>query len=142
MFAGSGAIGLEALSRGAAVVHAVEKADSAMRTIRTNADLVEKSGALGSFHAYDMSVQKFLEGHAPQNYDIVYIDPPYDFSDIELDKCLRLLVAGEFLKPSALVAVERGNRSADVMWPVGLEPLRQRKYGQAVISYAKLDAIK
>jgi 16S rRNA (guanine966-N2)-methyltransferase len=138
LFAGSGAIGLEALSRGASLVHAVEKDESAMRTIRTNSELVEKSGVLGKFHAYSMSVQKFLEGISPDKYDIVYIDPPYDFSDSELEKCLALLVEGEFLKPAGLVAVERGNRSASVTWPEELEPLRQRKYGQAVISYARL----
>lgn len=138
LFAGSGAIGLEALSRGATIVHAVEKDELAMRTIRTNCELVAKSGALGNFHAYAMPVQKFLEGIAPQRYDIVYIDPPYDFSDTELNKYLRLLCDGEFLKSGAVVAIERGNRSEEVEWPATLEPLRQRKYGQAVINYAKL----
>lgn len=137
LFAGSGAIGLEALSRGATFVHAVEKDESAMRTIRVNEELVAKSGALGNFHAYAMPVHKFLEGLPPQRYDIVYIDPPYDFSDTELHKCLQLLCEGEFLKPGAVVAIERGNRSEDVEWPTILEPMRQRKYGQAVINYAK-----
>ena len=138
LFAGSGAIGLEALSRGATLVHAVEKDEAAMRTVRANSELVEKSGVLGKFHAYAMSVQKFLEGISPDKYDIVYIDPPYDFSDSELEKCLARLVSGEFLKPAGLVAVERSNRSASVVWPVEMEPLRERKYGQAVISYARL----
>lgn len=138
LFAGSGAIGLEALSRGATIVHAVEKDELAMRTIRTNSELVAKSGALGNFHAYAMPVQKFLEGVAPQRYDIVYIDPPYDFSDTELNKYLRLLCDGEFLKSGAVVAIERGNRSEEVEWPATLEPMRQRKYGQAVINYAKM----
>jgi len=140
LFAGSGAIGLEALSRGAALVHAVEKDESAMRTIRANEQLVAKSGALGQFHAYSMSVQKFLEGVAPQKYDIIYLDPPYDYADSELNKCLELLCAGQFLKSGALVAVERGNRSEAVKWPAELEPLRQRKYGQAHIHYAQLRA--
>ncbi|MBC7462823.1 MAG: 16S rRNA (guanine(966)-N(2))-methyltransferase RsmD [Actinobacteria bacterium] len=140
LFAGSGAIGLEALSRGAALVHAVEKDELAMRTIRTNAELVSKSGALGDFHAYAMPVQKFLEGVSPDKYDIIYIDPPYEFADSDLNKCLQLLFAGDFLKPGSVVAVERGNRSEDLNWPTGLEPMRQRKYGQALIHYAKLTA--
>ena len=138
LFAGSGAIGLEALSRGASIVHAVEKDESAMRTIRRNGELVAKSGAQGIFHSYEMSVQKFLEGVATQKYDIVYIDPPYDFSDFELNKYLRLLCEGSFFNAGALVAIERGNRSADVEWPAILEPMRQRKYGHAVINYARL----
>ena len=55
LFAGSGAIGLEALSRGAQAVHAVEKDESAARTISTNSELVTKSGTTGIFHAYSIS---------------------------------------------------------------------------------------
>ena len=138
LFAGSGAIGLEALSRGAQIVHAVEKDESAIHTIKTNSDLVSKSGTTGTFHAYSMSALKFLEGVAPSQYDIVYVDPPYDFSDVELYKCLVRLREAEFLKSGAVVAIERANRGAEIKWPGGYEPLRQRKYGQAVIYYGKV----
>lgn len=136
LFAGSGAIGLEALSRGSSVVHAVEKDENAGRTIRTNADLVKKGNTLGDFHLYAMSVQKFLESPALTSYDIIYVDPPYDFPDSDLYKCLVELRAGGFVREGAVVAVERASKSSAVQWPDGFEALRERNYGQAVIYYA------
>ena len=136
LFAGSGAIGLEALSRGASIVHVVEKDESAGRTIRANADLVRKGNALGVFHLYAMSVQKFLEAPTSTSYDIIYVDPPYDFPDSELYKCLYELLSGGFARDGSLTAVERASKSSEVRWPDGFEPLRARNYGQAVIYYA------
>lgn len=138
LFAGSGAIGLEALSRGAGLVHAVEKNDGACKTITKNAELVAKAKTPGEFRLYAMSAQKFLETPAPAQYDIVYIDPPYDFSDVELYKCLVQLRAGEFLKEDAVIAVERASKTGSMKWPSGFEPIRERNYGQAVIYYGKL----
>lgn len=138
LFAGSGAIGLEALSRGAGLVHAVEKNDAACKTITKNAELVAKAKTPGEFHLYAMSAQKFLEIPTPAKYDIAYIDPPYDFSDVELYKCLVQLRAGEFLKEDAVIAVERASKTGSMKWPSGFEPIRERNYGQAVIYYGKL----
>ena len=138
LFAGSGAIGLEALSRGAGLVHAVEKNDGAGKTITKNAELVQRAKTLGEFHLYSMSAQKFLEIPAPSKYDFVYLDPPYDFSDVELYKALVQLRSGDFLKEDAVIAVERASKSGAMKWPSGYEPLRERNYGQAVIYYGKL----
>lgn len=138
LFAGSGAIALEALSRGASVVHAVEKDESACRTITKNSELVMKSKPPGDFHLYSMSAQRFLAIPALAKYDIVYVDPPYDFSDVELYKCLVQLRAGGFLKDGAVIAVERASKSGPLRWPTGYQPLRERNYGQAVIYYGNL----
>lgn len=138
LFAGSGAIGLEALSRGASIVHAVEKDESAGRTIKINSDLVAKGNTPGDFHLYVMSVQKFLELPAPTSYHIIYVDPPYDFPDVELYKCLVELRAGDFVRDDAVIAVERASKSALMKWPSGYEALRERNYGQAVICYGTL----
>lgn len=138
LFAGSGAIGLEALSRGAGLVHAVEKNEAACKTITKNAEIVAKSKVPGEFHLYSMPVQKFLEMSSPAKYDIVYIDPPYEFSDVELFKCLVQLRSGGFVKDDAVIAVERASKAGSMKWPTGYEPLRARNYGQAVIYYGKL----
>lgn len=135
LFAGSGAIGLEALSRGASIVHAVEKDENAIRTIKTNSDLVEKSKPPGDFHLYAMSVQKFLEIPAPTSYHIIYLDPPYDFSDVDLYRCLTELRVGGFVHDDGVIAVERASKSASLKWPSGYVALRERDYGQAVIYY-------
>jgi 16S rRNA (guanine966-N2)-methyltransferase len=135
LFAGSGAIGLEALSRGASLVHAVEKEESAMRTINKNAEIVQASKTTGEFHLYSMSAQKFVESSAPASYHIIYIDPPYDFPDGELNVLLEKLIAGDFVRPDALIVVERASKSVALKWPQGYEGLRERNYGQAHIYY-------
>jgi 16S rRNA (guanine966-N2)-methyltransferase len=138
LFAGSGAIGLEALSRGAGLVHEVEKNEAACKTITRNAQLVATAKIPGDFHLYSLSAQRFLEMSAPAKYDIVYLDPPYDFSDVELYKCLVQLRAGQFLKEGAVIAVERSSKSDPMKWPSGYESIRERNYGQALIYYGKL----
>ncbi|MDP1711601.1 MAG: 16S rRNA (guanine(966)-N(2))-methyltransferase RsmD [Candidatus Nanopelagicaceae bacterium] len=138
LFAGSGAMGLEALSRGATIVHAVEKDERACKSITTNAELVLKNETAGIFHLYSMPVHKFLEGTPPTTYDIVYVDPPYDVSDAELHKDLVNLRVDGFLNEGSIVAVERADKSGALEWPKGYQPLRSRKYGQALIYYGKL----
>lgn len=137
LFAGSGAIGLEALSRGASIVHAVEKNEHACRTINKNTELVFTSDTPGQFHLYNISVQKFLQMPPPCPYDLVYVDPPYDFADEELYQSLVQLDAGGFLKDDALIAVERARKSRSLTWPEGYEAIRERSYGQAVIYFGK-----
>jgi len=136
LFAGSGAIGLEALSRGATLVHAVEKDESACKTIRTNEELIGPTP--GAFQLFSMSAHRFLEMSAPATYHIVYIDPPYDYSSKELNEVLVQLLAGGFIRPDAVIAVERAAKADTLVWPEGYAILRERKYGQAVIYYGIL----
>ena len=136
LFAGSGAVGLEALSRGATLVHAVEKDTDAQKTITTNSELVEKASPSGKFHLYSMSVQRFVSDPAHDQYHLVYIDPPYDFPNDELEEILRLLGEGNFLKSDAFIAVERRAKGGQFTWPHSYEPVRERNYGQATIYYA------
>ncbi len=138
LFAGSGAIGLEALSRGASLVHAVEKNEGACKTITKNSALVATAKPPGEFHLFSISAMKFLAIPAPATYDIVYVDPPYDYSDVELYKELVQLRAGNFLKADAVIAIERASKSGPVKWPTGYESIRERNYGQALICYGKL----
>ena len=136
LFAGSGAVGFEALSRGATLVHSVEKESDAIKTITTNSELVAKAGPTGKFHLYSMSVQRFVSDPAHDQYHLVYIDPPYDFPSSELEEILRLLAQGNFLKSDAFIAVERRAKGGKFTWPQSYEPVRERNYGQATIYYA------
>lgn len=136
LFAGSGAVGFEALSRGATLVHGVEKESDAIKTITTNSELVAKAGPTGKFHLYSMSVQRFLSDPAHDQYHLIYIDPPYDFSSSQLEEILRLLAQGNFLKSDAFIAVERRAKSGQFTWPQSYEQVRERNYGQATIYYA------
>lgn len=136
LFAGSGAMALEALSRGATLVHCVEKDDAAAKTISINSALVQKAQPVGTFHLFHMAVQKFVEGAAQNQYHFIYIDPPYDFSDSELTNILENLHSNNFFKNGAVIAVERATKSAAPTWPEGYEPSRTKVYGQASIYYA------
>ena len=139
LFSGTGAIALEALSRGAKVVHAVEKDEAASRTIAENYEIVRQAKIDGDFHLYSMAVQKFLKDKVTEfNYHIVYIDPPYDFSNGEVIKILELLLP--HLDPIALIAVERDSKSPAIIWPAGYVGQREKNYGQASIYYGGVAA--
>ena len=136
LFAGSGAVGLEALSRGATLVHGVENESDAIKTITTNSEIVAKARPTGKFHLYSMSVQRFVSDPAHDQYHLVYIDPPYDLPSSQLEEILRLLAQGNFLKSDAFIAVERRAKGGQFTWPESYEPVRERNYGQATIYYA------
>lgn len=130
LYAGSGAIGLEAWSRGAAAVTLVE-AD------RRTADLVwanARSIGCDVAEVVARSVATVLAEHPPAPYDLVFADPPYPLDDDAVARDLTLLVEHGWLAEDALVVVERSRRSPEPVWPGGLEPLpgkrRLKKYGE------------
>jgi 16S rRNA (guanine966-N2)-methyltransferase len=136
LFSGSGAMGLEALSRGASLVHCVEKDDAAAKTVSINSALVQKAQPVGVFHLFHMSVQKFVDATPQNHYHFVYIDPPYDFPDSELTTILEKLHSHNFFKDDAVIAIERASKTPQPVWPQGYEPSRTKVYGQASIYYA------
>lgn len=136
LFGGSGAIGLESLSRGATLVHIVEKDESASKTIESNYELVKKSQPAGSFALYAMGAERFLSDPPKSKYHLVYIDPPYDFSNEAVEEILKKSHEGNFLSSDAFIAVERTARGAKFQWPAAFAPARERNYGQATIYYA------
>lgn len=135
LFGGSGAIGLEALSRGASLVHTVERDVDAQKTIENNFELVNKNKPVGKFQLYSMSAERFVSDLPKEKYHIVYVDPPFDFSDSEVDEILGKLNVGGFLKDDALIAVERTSKRSNFTWPQGYSAARERNYGQATIFY-------
>jgi len=135
LYAGTGAIALEALSRGAAIVHAVEKDDAAAKAITSNHENLKTAHCPGIFHLYAMSVHRFLQDKAAQPYHFIYIDPPYEVNDLDVVENLIQLRDGGYLHPQALIAVERNSRVKEISWPDGMEALREKNYGQATIFY-------
>lgn len=133
LYAGSGALGLEAASRGAASVDLVESAPAAAAVVRRNAERVTRSGRLAApLRVHRATVSAFLAGAAARAYDLVFLDPPYDVSDGELAQALIALAPR--LSPDAVVIVERARRSPEPAWAgAGLEPLRSRAYGDTVL---------
>jgi 16S rRNA (guanine966-N2)-methyltransferase len=146
LYAGSGAVGLEALSRGAQHVLLVESGPRAARVIRDN---IEAIGLAGAEVLTDRVERVLARGPAAtEKYDVVFADPPYALAGDEVSAMLALLLRGGeppregmsdhgWLAPGALVIVERATRSGPVSWPAGLEPDRARRYGEATFWYAR-----
>ena len=122
LYAGSGALGLEAVSRGAAQATLVEDDPIAARVIRQN---VEDLGLAATVVEDD--VARFLAG-PPSSYRLVVADPPYDL-DLDLGAVL------PWLEPDAVVVLERATRGPDPAVPEELEALRSRRYGEATLWY-------
>jgi 16S rRNA (guanine966-N2)-methyltransferase len=133
LYAGSGAVGLEALSRGADDVLLVESDPRAAAVIRTNIAAVGLPGARLLNGAVERVLAQGLGEARPR--DFVFADPPYALTDAELGRMLAALAAGGWLLPGALVAVERATRSGPPSWPAGYVPDRSRKYGEATLWY-------
>ena len=133
LYAGSGAVGLEALSRGAAEVLLVESDPRAAAVIRTNIAALGLAGAVLMTGAVERVLASAPAGARPR--DFVFADPPYALADSELARVLTLLRVHGWLAPGALVAVERATRSGPLTWPSGYEPVRSRKYGEGTLWY-------
>jgi len=132
LYAGSGAVGLEALSRGAGHVLLVEQGARAVRVIKEN---IEAIGLPGAVLVADRVERALARGPDGDRYDIVFADPPYALADAAVERVLSLLAEGGWLAPGALVIVERATRSGPVSWPDGYTPDRDRRYGEATFWY-------
>jgi 16S rRNA (guanine966-N2)-methyltransferase len=134
LYAGTGAVGLEALSRGALEAVLVESNRAALDVLRRNVAAVGLAGA----QVVGRAVGGFLSTPAEQPYDLVFADPPYELDDDRLAGVLAALAAPGWLAPSAFVVVERAARSAPPRWPAGLiTPARDRRYGDGVLWYGR-----
>ncbi|MEU4966045.1 16S rRNA (guanine(966)-N(2))-methyltransferase RsmD [Streptomyces smyrnaeus] len=137
LYAGSGAVGLEALSRGAARTLLVETDPRAVRTIKENVRAVGLSGA----EVRSGKASQILAGEPPEHpFDLVFLDPPYAVTDDELRETLLTLRAKGWLAPGALATVERSTRGGDFRWPEGFEGLRSRRYGEGTLWYGRAAA--
>lgn len=136
LYAGSGALGLEAASRGARVVTLVEKNPQAASLCRANAAALSKAAprtGAPQITVSGQSVQGFLDG-TNAGFDLVFIDPPYELSAEELAENLRALAP--LLHEEAVVMIERSSRSPEPIWPSGLELDRRKDYGDTTLWWA------
>ena len=134
LYAGSGALGLEALSRGAAEAVFVESGSRVLPVLRANVASVGLPGG----RVIAGSVPTVVAGPAPARFDLVLADPPYATAVEEVLGVLRALVAGRWLADDAVVVVERSSREEPWEWPTPLAGLRDRRYGEALLRYGRL----
>ncbi|WP_151525149.1 16S rRNA (guanine(966)-N(2))-methyltransferase RsmD [Serinicoccus kebangsaanensis] len=134
LYAGSGALGLEAVSRGAARALAVERHRATARLIERNAAQLGLEGV----EVVAASVASALAaGPGQHTYQLVLLDPPYPLPEAELAQVLEALTTHGWLDPDALVVVERGARSPRPAWPPALTHLDTRRYGETALHLAE-----
>ena len=136
LYAGSGAVGLEALSRGAEHVLLVESGARAGRVIRANIQAIGLPGA----EVVTDRVERVLArgpGLPANSYDLVFADPPYALAGEEVSAMLAALADHAWLARGALVVVERATRSGPLDWPDGFAADRARRYGEATFWYGR-----
>ena len=133
LYAGSGALGLEALSRGAASAVFVESAPGVLPVLKENLASLGLPGG----RVVAGSVPKVAGGHAPAVFDLVMADPPYETPADEVVGVLESLATGGWLAPGAVVVVERSSREEPFEWPTPFTGLRDRRYGEALLRYGR-----
>jgi 16S rRNA (guanine(966)-N(2))-methyltransferase RsmD len=137
LYAGSGAVGLEAVSRGAARVLLVEADPKAARIVRANVS------ALGVGEVVELAarrVEAVLATPPDRPYDVIFADPPYPTPDAEVADMLAALARQVWLAADGVVVVERSSRSPEPDWPAGLSDQRGRRYGETMLWYGRASA--
>lgn len=134
LYAGSGAVGLEALSRGAEHALLVEQDPRAVKAIRAN---IAALGATGAKVTAVRVSTLLAAGNQSTPFDLVFADPPYSADDFELKSMLEALVRGGWLADGALVVLERSSRSPEPTWVEGVTGERGRRYGETTLWYGR-----
>ena len=135
LFAGSGAVGVEALSRGAALVEAVESNSESADVCEENFALLSSLTGVGKFKVHNKTVFEFLNHTASNPYEIIYIDPPYEVANSEIEKILKKIISLNLLSKFGVIAIERDGKVKAFTWPPSLTELKVRSYGAGSIHY-------
>lgn len=136
LYAGSGALGLEAASRGADHVVFVERDAAAARTLRANVARVGEvlnGGAASKLEVTQRTVAAFLRGEQGR-WDVIFLDPPYELSEDELTDAITH--ASALLSETGMLIVERSTRSPEPAWPIGVGNVREKRYGETRVWFA------
>jgi 16S rRNA (guanine(966)-N(2))-methyltransferase RsmD len=134
LYAGSGAVGLEAASRGAEHVLLVEADSRAARTARDN---VATLGMREVARVAPAKVEQILASPPDEPFDVIFADPPYAVPEAVIDAMLTALVENCWLAEGAVVVVERSSRDAPVRWVEGITGERSRRYGETTLWYGR-----
>lgn len=137
LYAGSGALGLEALSRGARSAVLVEHGPVAARLIRRN---LGSTGLAEGLIVADRVERVLARDVGGPPFDLVLADPPYTLDEPALAEVLVRLVGGGWLAPRAVVVVERSTRTPEPVWPRGLARYDDRRYGETRLWFAEAEA--
>lgn len=134
LFSGSGAIGLEAVSRGAKKAILCDKSKDAMQIIKKN---IEKTHLENQTECYQLSYEKILESKINEKIDIVYIDPPYK-TDFAYES-IKIIIEKELLKEDSYIIVETDEKEKilEKIKKLEVDVIDQRKYGRVNLIFIK-----
>ena len=135
LFAGSGAVGVEALSRGAGLVESIESNSESAQVCEKNFELLLNQPYLGKFKVHETTTFEYINHLANKQFDIIFLDPPYDVTNIEIEKILKKILSNNLLGKFGVIAIERDAKGAAFTWPNGLKEVKVRSYGQGAIHY-------
>jgi 16S rRNA (guanine966-N2)-methyltransferase len=130
LFAGSGALGLEALSRGASFAQFVESDARAATVIKKNVAALGVNGAVSRSTA-----EKYVQSDPSEPFGLIFLDPPYALTTDKVAALVAALREG-WAEPGALFVVERSSRDP-FTWPEGVEALRDKAYGETRVWYGR-----
>jgi 16S rRNA (guanine966-N2)-methyltransferase len=133
LYAGTGALAIEALSRGAEEAMLVERDAAATRAIQAN---LESTGMAGRAVLRRGDVRRVLAGPAAAPFDLVFLDPPYDLPDAALGEVLERL-AESWTAPEATLVVERSAAGGAPPWPPNWRSTWERCYGDTLMLFAQ-----
>lgn len=138
LFAGSGAVSAEAMSRGAKFCTIVESDRAALEIARKNVEMVRSTSPDAEAIYIEGEVESFVK--RPSNpYDVIFLDPPYSYPDSDLTEIVSNLQRAGFIASSTLVIVERSSKSKAFLWPTMMRQVKERRYGNAAIYYGEAD---
>ncbi|KPN18324.1 MULTISPECIES: 16S rRNA (guanine(966)-N(2))-methyltransferase RsmD [Arthrobacter] len=136
LFAGSGSLGVESASRGAARVDLVELAEKPAGVCRANAAMVNRILGSERVRVHRTKAESYLQRVPPGLvWDLVFLDPPYPLDEDGLAAVLQSL--SPRLAPGAVVVVERSTRSPEPVWPAGMERFSEKAYGETTLWFAE-----
>lgn len=127
LFAGSGAVGIEACSRGAMKVYCVEKSKKAIKVIKSNKEKL----LIDNLEVIEGDVLKFITSKKGVNFDFIYVDPPYKEYET-YNKVLESIVNNNILSKEAYIIIEINNPKK-IEIPDSLIPFKEKKYGKTYI---------
>ncbi|MFA5536225.1 MAG: 16S rRNA (guanine(966)-N(2))-methyltransferase RsmD [Bacillota bacterium] len=133
LFAGSGALGLEALSRGAGYVVFVENSPTAIRSLTYN---IEKTGWQAQTRVVGMDVLSFLKSCQEKPFDLIFIDPPYSYE--KWPEILNLLAGKKLLKDMGRLILEQSVSTGQNQLIEGFELIKAKQYGSTALLFYKL----
>lgn len=135
LYAGSGAVGLEAASRGAAPVVCVERDKPTAAVARRNAEALSLPVTVVA-----AAVEGWLADAAASPFDVVWLDPPYAVGNAEVERVVERVLDGGWLAADGLVVVERASRDEAPRWTSALVGTWQRRYGETTLYFATQEA--